>query len=325
MPPGPILASACLPLSLESGTGGTINAMLRGARLKSFDMTISAAVAGEDHVLVGTRLAEIADRFVFQLESSEAGYRHYQVRLQARQKMRLAAFIAKIGSRLWNGHVSVTSAGVHSSRNFNYVMKLDGRIAGPWSDKHFVRAEAPPMTRQLKAFLEAPLRPWQVAVEAMVQKTDDREVILIHDGVGGIGKSIFCEYLEHKGLAFEVPPFSKMEDLMAVTQAACDRSAFLIDMPRSIPKANLEEFYAGIETIKNGVAYDKRYQFKKGRFDRPQAEPQDCPQASQSPALPLRPPAGRSPRAHPNPARFPATQPSLCSVSGPSQGGGLHQ
>lgn len=40
-------------------------------------------------------------------------------------------------------------------------------------------------------------------------------------------------------------------------------------MPRGMKKDKLGEFYAGIEIIKNGVAYDKRYTAKKIRFDRP--------------------------------------------------------
>jgi len=40
-------------------------------------------------------------------------------------------------------------------------------------------------------------------------------------------------------------------------------------MPRGMKKDKLGEFYSGIEVIKNGVAYDKRYSPKKLRFDRP--------------------------------------------------------
>ena len=40
-------------------------------------------------------------------------------------------------------------------------------------------------------------------------------------------------------------------------------------MPRGMKKDRLGDFYAGIEVIKNGVAYDKRYAAKKIRFDRP--------------------------------------------------------
>jgi hypothetical protein len=40
-------------------------------------------------------------------------------------------------------------------------------------------------------------------------------------------------------------------------------------MPRGMKKDKLGDFYSGIEVIKNGVAYDKRYTAKKIRFNRP--------------------------------------------------------
>ena len=45
--------------------------------------------------------------------------------------------------------------------------------------------------------------------------------------------------------------------------------AFILDFPRAMPKRNLEELYAGVESIKNGMGYDKRYSLRKIRFDRP--------------------------------------------------------
>lgn len=40
-------------------------------------------------------------------------------------------------------------------------------------------------------------------------------------------------------------------------------------MPRGMKKDKLADFYSGIEVIKNGVAYDKRYTAQKIRFNRP--------------------------------------------------------
>ena len=36
-----------------------------------------------------------------------------------------------------------------------------------------------------------------------------------------------------------------------------------------MPKERLAGFYAGIEALKDGKAYDKRYAFKKKRMNRP--------------------------------------------------------
>jgi hypothetical protein len=48
------------------------------------------------------------------------------------------------------------------------------------------------------------------------------------------------------------------------------KKAYLIDMPRGIEKDNLFEFYSGIECLKNGLCFAKRYAGKKRRFSRPQ-------------------------------------------------------
>ena len=48
--------------------------------------------------------------------------------------------------------------------DFNYVMKIDGRLAGPWKDCDFNFMERPPMTRQLETFMANPMRPWQTSL-----------------------------------------------------------------------------------------------------------------------------------------------------------------
>ena len=57
---------------------------------------------------------------------------------------------------------------------------------------------------------------------------------------------------------------------MACVRAAENKKALICDMPRSIPKAKLEEVYAGIETIKNGICYDRKYACMESRSNRPQ-------------------------------------------------------
>ena len=57
---------------------------------------------------------------------------------------------------------------------------------------------------------------------------------------------------------------------MAVVLASRNKTAFIVDMPRSMPQREMVEFFAGVGSIKNGRAYDKRYNYKARRFDRPQ-------------------------------------------------------
>ena len=44
---------------------------------------------------------------------------------------------------------------------------------------------------------------------------------------------------------------------------------YIIDMPRSVNKDRLYGLMSGIETIKDGYAYDDRYSFKEQYFDCP--------------------------------------------------------
>ena len=134
---------------------------MSSSSIQSFDVTISVAHAGEDHVAVGKRLREIANKFVFQKEQGEGGFKHYQVRLRTRKRYYLGQFVNLFREQLWCGHISPTSTHVHNTRNFNYVLKLDGRLEGPWKDEDFTDIDMPPMTRQLAAFLQMELRPWQ--------------------------------------------------------------------------------------------------------------------------------------------------------------------
>ena len=241
-----------------------------GPSIMSFDVTIPMDKAGTDHIQVGKRLAEIFKKFVFQAELADTGYKHYQVRGQTYKRMYFGVFMTVHAKHLWDGHISRTCTSVHNTRSFNYVMKLDGRIGGPWKDDQFSLAALPVLTRQLQDFMSRELYQWQRVVEMLVKEIDDRRIILLHDAVGNIGKSIFTEYLEYKGLAIEIPPFMTLQDLMAAVEAARDKKAFVIDMPRSMPQHLMAEFFAGIESIKNGLSYDKRYHMKKSRFDRPQ-------------------------------------------------------
>jgi len=44
---------------------------------------------------------------------------------------------------------------------------------------------------------------------------------------------------------------------------------YIIDIPRALRKDQLFQFFSGIETLKDGYAYDDRYHFKEEYFDCP--------------------------------------------------------
>lgn len=236
-----------------------------------YDLTIPAEGAeGFDKNQTIEWLNGWAKKWVFQTERGEiAGKLHQQVRLHLTVRRRIGELISVTKDTLPVGHHwSITSNTVHQGQQFNYVMKADTRVEGPFNDKDF--EVPPPLTRQLRTFMGHDMWPWQTQVLQLVQQSDDRSIKIIYDEFGNAGKSIFCEFLEYQGLAYEVPSFRESEDIMQCVMSQKPKKAYIIDMPRGMKKDKLASFYSGLEMLKNGVAYDKRYSFKKMRFDRPQ-------------------------------------------------------
>ena len=124
-------------------------------------------------------------------------------------------------------------------------------------------------TKQLRLFKSYKLRNYQDKIINMCKEFDMRTIDLIFDPVGNIGKSIFTEYCESLDLVEEIPPYRLMDDIFQWVHSRPKKKAYFFDLPRGMKKDKLGDLYAGIEIIKNGCAYDKRYTAKKIRFDRP--------------------------------------------------------
>lgn len=213
-------------------------------------------------------------KFGFQLErGDEKGTLHWQGRVSLRKKSDNPVAVAKLfnDTSLAGAHWSLTSKNGADKGVYDYVTKVQTRVEGPWTDKD----PPPPIkTRQLLEFLSYDLYKWQVDIMSISQKIDNRVINILYDETGNSGKSSLAEYLEFKSIAYEIPLMNSIEDIMncvcSVREQGNNPNCWIIDMPRGCKKDKLGQFYSGIECLKNGVAYDKRYSFKKIRFDRPQ-------------------------------------------------------
>lgn len=208
-------------------------------------------------------LKGIAKKYVFQLEEGDSGYRHYQGRLSLIKKRRYSEkhLVLKLFK---DKPPNYFKPSVNGGDNF-YVVKEDTRIAGPFMDCDVVK----PMTKQLTEFLQFNMYEWQKQIYDMAKIYNGRKIDLIYDPNGNIGKSLLSEYLEYEGLAEEIPPFRLMDDIFQWVASMPVKKSYIVDMPRGMKKDKLGDFYSGLEVIKNGVAYDKRYKASKIRFDRP--------------------------------------------------------
>jgi hypothetical protein len=232
--------------------------------LATWDFRYNAEGMKPDDIIAN--LKDIAKHYVFQLEEGDSGYLHYQGRLSLIKKRRITE--RHILLKLFKNppqYLQPTLNSEHFRGDAFYVIKEDTRVNGPWKDTDVVRV----MTRQLKEFAVMDYRPYQASLLQMATQFDMRKIDLIYDPVGYIGKSIFVEHLEFLGIAEEVPPFRMMDDIFQWVASRPIKPTYIVDMPRGLKKDKLGDFFSGIEVIKNGVAYDKRYKAHKIRFDRP--------------------------------------------------------
>jgi hypothetical protein len=232
------------------------------SKIYRFDFTLSAEII-DDYNKIILLLKEFCKTGTFQKElSPETEYLHYQGRVSLKKKLTIAQLIKATPVSLKGIHWTPTS---NNCDNNDYTMKEYTRLEGPWN----IEEEVVIKTTQLLIFEKYELYPWQQQVMDSCTKYNDREINMIYDENGGIGKSIFCEYLEFNNLAEEIPPFRLMDDIFQWVYTFHSKPAYFIDLPRGMKKDKLGDFYSGIEIIKNGVCYDKRYGAKKRRFNRP--------------------------------------------------------
>ncbi len=210
-------------------------------------------------------LKGIAKTYVFQLETGDGGYLHYQGRLSLFKKRRKGAAMRLFPEGLVPNYFEPTLTSEHRKGDNFYCLKEDTRTAGPWTDKD----EVIPLTKQMKLFLSWDLLPWQKSLIEETKDFDLRKIDLVYDPTGNAGKSLFSEYMCYKGLTEEVPPYRLMDDIFQWVCSRPIKDIYIMDMPRGMKKDRLGDLYSGIEIVKNGVAYDKRYSAKMVRFSRP--------------------------------------------------------
>lgn len=235
-----------------------------GGDLFVWDFTLTNKDKLDENVLKDN-LRKVCKKFAFQLEQSDEGYEHWQGRISLIKKKSGTALISLFSPfKHWvKAHFSPTSE--NAKGDIFYVIKLDTRIKGPWTDKDEIKI----LTKQMELFSSWGLLPWQQTAKEMSQVFDLRAIDLLYDQMGNSGKSLFSEHMEYEGLAEEVPPFRLMDDIFQWVATRPIKGCYIVDLPRGMKKDKLGDFYSGIEVIKNGVAFDKRYKADKIRFTRP--------------------------------------------------------
>lgn len=221
-------------------------------------------LAKDGHAVIISWLKGLgAKKYCFQLEKGATGYLHYQGKVSFARGRRLNE-IRGLGA-----HWSIESNAGQALGDL-YVIKHEGRVKGPWSDKDATARYVP---KHLRALV---LRPEQRWIKERLEGQDGRQILFVVDGKGGTGKSTLGMWMCVSGDALRLP--SSLKSAEDCSQALFPRVygredkvfTIILDIPRSVKKESQWAIWlAALEDIKNGHIYDKRYSFKECFFERP--------------------------------------------------------
>lgn len=207
-------------------------------------------------------LVKHAKHWVFQKEKGKTtGYLHWQGRLSLKTKSRRIPFCP-------GGKCSVTSE--PACKGFNYVIKEDTRVDGPWNDIDFAKE----YVYVQKRFRDCTLTEWQNNVlQTLLNCKSDRTIHIVMDNVGRCGKTFFKGYMISHYQAKVIPAtMASAEDML---QCLCDQTEngwegiVIIDLPRATREDAWWKIACALETIKSGILYDKRYHFRQTIIEPP--------------------------------------------------------
>lgn len=224
----------------------------------TWDLTLKDV--GQDVETLRQWLYNNASKWVFQRERGKSSdYVHFQMRVRFKERMRKSKLIKFLRETPLEGaHVSVTSSG--GTKSFSYVMKDDTRMEGPWRDDEY--EPRVPLPWQFRVAQEYK---WQQDIRASILAQKDektfrkREINMIITPNGNAGRSTIAGILQNEGVALAVPPLDDLKAMMGFVASFPPRLGYIFDMPKSIGQRALREFYAGIETLKNGYVFETRY------------------------------------------------------------------
>lgn len=214
--------------------------------------------------------SKLGKKWCFQLEEGDStSYRHYQGRISLWKKKR-GAELAKLWMMIGELPMFIrpTVEKEHQTGDAFYMMKLDTRVDGPWTNKDHVQYIP-------KQYQVDSLRTWQQTVVDSGNSFNARRVDCIVEQNGNKGKSVCSGFAHLHGHGLRIPPINDPQALIQAVMNMCmakDTHApgiIFIDLPRSQNKEKLAGLYNAIEQIKDGYLYDFRYQFKEWWIDSP--------------------------------------------------------
>lgn len=217
---------------------------------KWWDFTLSKEKAKamyiDDIATLGEFLSKKCDRVVVGDEVGEGGYEHFQGRCVFKKGMDISDLVVLLPTAHWTPtHV----------RNFDYCEK-EGKFWRSWETA-------------LRDFQCLELYGWQRTALEDLKKQNDRQVMVIVDGCGGVGKTWLAKHLVATHQGAYCPAMDESRDYMAWALAHSTARMFVIDIPKSDSRKKNSDLWSAIEQMKNGYLWDKRNHWQEKWIDPP--------------------------------------------------------
>lgn len=202
-------------------------------------------------------------KYCFQKERGDTGYIHYQGRFSLKERLRQNKILEKINTEYPNlSAIHIRPTTKQNTGNDFYVSKEETRIEGPWKDTDD-ETYIPKQIRNITLYQ------WQQTVVNDANVWNTRNINWVIDINGNNGKSILKTHIGVHKIGRALPYSNDFRDICRMVMATPPTKLYIIDLPRAISKDHLYQFTSGIETLKDGYAYDDRYSFKERYFDCP--------------------------------------------------------
>lgn len=258
-----------------------------------------------DHQKIGFALIELCNKLAFQLEETKEKHQHYQIRcntIKPTVKNKIIKFLFEklnLNSETEKQIIQSVKPTAEATKNFNYVMKEESRINGPWTDSDFdqYKEKEKYIPSHVKGF-NADRMPWHDELIKIYEEFDKmrkqkdkiikdkdfrikyyqmaRCCNIILDFEGGKGKTTISSIIKHYYNGIILPIINDCKEL---TQAICNElkdnnirepGPILLDLPRSMEKKLLKGIYGGLENVMTCSVKDTRHHLASWDFECPQ-------------------------------------------------------
>ena len=180
--------------------------------------------------------------------SPTSGKTHYQCKWHLSRGESLDGWKMLIGPM---GHVEIAV-----EKKFTGYEEKDGK---------FVKWPESPLDKHKNLALNL----WEVELAEALKNQDDRRILCVVDKQGGQGKSTFSKYLEANDIADICPVISDEYNDYTGYCMEFPKKAYVFDLPRATSIKRRTAMWSGIEQIKNGLLFEKRYKPRKMWIDPP--------------------------------------------------------